>query len=183
MEVKLVMFKPDGQRKEFDVRRAESTLGRGTDCTFRIPLLDVSRNHCKLTLGEGEVRVRDLASSNGTFVNDRRINETTLSPGDRLSVGPVAFTVQIDGQPAEISPEAAQPASPPPAAAPPPAPAAEDDALEALAGADDDDIIELDPDDVADLSAVATEESDPIAALEALAEQGKDEDEQKKGQA
>ena len=189
MDVKLVMFKPDGQRKEFEVRRQVSTLGRGTECTFRIPLLDVSRKHCELTLGEGEIRVRDLASSNGTFVNDRRINETTLSAGDRLSVGPVVFTVQIDGEPAEISPESAAaaalggaadvapPAAPAAAAGAPAPPAEEVEALAAVVPLDDDEeIIELEPDEVADLSEVA-EDSDPIAALEALAEQSKEEEE------
>ena len=51
MEVKLVMFKPDGQRKDFEVQRQVSTFGRGPECTFRIPLLDVSRKHCEFTLG------------------------------------------------------------------------------------------------------------------------------------
>ncbi len=174
MEVKLVLVKPDGQRKEFDVRHPASTIGRGPECTFRIPVSDVSRKHCELALGEGELRVRDLASSNGTFVNDRRINETTLSAGDRLGVGPVVMTIQIDGQPAEIAPVgAAEPAADEElvAAAPAEAPAAEEA---------DDEVIELEPDEVADLPEVGGEESDPIAALEALAEQSKNENEEDK---
>ena len=162
MDAKLVMFKPDGTPRELSISSEVSTIGRGKECTFRIPLVDVSRKHCELTLGEGELRVRDLASSNGTFVNDRRINETTLHAGDDLAIGPVKFTVQIDGEPADIAP-----------------PGANAQAAEATSAADDEDvIIELEPDEVADLSEVA-EESDPIAALEALADLSKEEDEKK----
>jgi len=178
MDVKLVMFKRDGKRKDFKVKTEKTVLGRGEECDLRVPLLNVSRKHCELTLGEDELRVRDLASSNGTYVNNRRINETTLKAGDRLVIGPVVFTVQIDGQPSEITPirtkaeksaeaEAAPPAQPAPAGAP----QADQPTEEA------EEVIELEPDE-APAGAGPDEESDPIAALEALAEQSKKKDEQ-----
>ena len=104
MDVKLVMYKRDGRRKDFRIHKPKTVLGRAEDCDLRIPLLSVSRKHCELILGDDELRVRDLASSNGTFVNSRRITETTLKPGDRLVIGPVIFTVQIDGVPEQITP-------------------------------------------------------------------------------
>ena len=51
---------------------------------MRIPLVSVSRRHCEINLAEEEVRVKDLASSNGTYVNNKRINDCPLSAGDRL---------------------------------------------------------------------------------------------------
>ena len=187
MEVKLVTFKSDGTAKEFAISNLVSTIGRGKECTFRIPLVDISRKHCELTLGEEELRVRDLASSNGTFVNDRRINETALHAGDRLALGPVIFTVQIDGEPAQIAPPQAEaPAAPPAKAAPTPPPAAAEPPPAPSAAepppvlAEEDDVVDLEPDEATDMSEVAAEESDPIAALEALADQSRQEDEDEK---
>jgi len=104
MDVKLVMFKSDGARKDFDVADGLTVVGRGEDCGLRVPLLSVSRRHCELTLAGDEFRVKDLGSSNGTYVNNKRITEVVLNPGDRMVVGPVVFTVQIDGEPSDIQP-------------------------------------------------------------------------------
>lgn len=104
MDVKLVMFKSDGSRKDFPVTRPMSVIGRAEGCDLRVPLLNVSRRHCEIHLGEDAVSVKDLGSSNGTYVNNKRVNQAELSPGDRLVIGPVVFTVQIDGEPAEIHP-------------------------------------------------------------------------------
>jgi len=102
MKVKLVMFKADGQRKDVPITGPVTVLGRGEDCNLRLPVVDVSRRHCELRMSGDELKVKDLGSSNGTYVNNRRINEAGLSAGDRLVIGPVVFTIQIDGQPEEI---------------------------------------------------------------------------------
>ncbi len=105
MDAKLVMFKNDGQRKDFPVTGPTVSVGRGEDCDLRVPLLSVSRRHCELTVTGEEMKVRDLGSSNGTYLNNNRISEeVTLKAGDRLAVGPVIFTVQIDGKPEDIQP-------------------------------------------------------------------------------
>jgi len=155
MDVKLVMFKQDGERKDFPVRQGKTVLGRGTDCGLRVPLLDVSRQHCELVVGDDEIRVRDLASSNGTYVNSKRVSEAAVKAGDRLTLGPIIFTVQVDGKPEAIARQAAPAGKP---------------------AAGEDEIVELEADfgesgEVVDLA--GAEESDPISALEALAQQGK----------
>ena len=157
MNVKLVMFKRDGQRKDFPIPGRKVTIGRGEDCGLRIPLLSVSRTHCELTKGQDELRVKDLASSNGTYVNNRRINDAVLQPGDRLAIGPVILTVQIDGVPEQITP-VKTPAE-----------------LAAGIGAvgDSDEVVELEA-DIAEV--VGIEDSDPISALEALAAESEEED-------
>jgi pSer/pThr/pTyr-binding forkhead associated (FHA) protein len=104
MDVKLILFKADGQRKDFPIINPTTVIGRGENCDLRVPLLNVSRRHCELSLGGSVVKIRDLASSNGTYVNNKRVHETLLNPGDRLVVGPIAFTLQIDGQPEDIKP-------------------------------------------------------------------------------
>ena len=157
MKVKLVMFRRDGQRKDFPISGRKVVIGRGEECGLRVPLLSVSRTHCELTKGQDELRVKDLASSNGTYVNNRRINDAVLQPGDRLAIGPVILTVQIDGVPEQITP-VKTPAE-----------------LAAGIGApgDSGEVIDLEA-DVAEV--VGIQDSDPISALEALAAESDDED-------
>ncbi len=104
MDVKLVIFKSDGARKDIPVAPGRYIVGRKPDASIRVPLASVSREHCEIILDNSGLRVRDLGSSNGTFRNHERVKETRLSPGDVLTVGPVSLTVQIDGQPLNIKP-------------------------------------------------------------------------------
>jgi len=63
-------------------------VGRDPGCDFPLPAPDVSRRHCKVELLAGEVFVTDLNSTNGTYVDGRRINDTTLLPdGSTLELG------------------------------------------------------------------------------------------------
>lgn len=104
MNVCLVMFKDDGSRKEFSVQSGKTIIGRKEDCDLRIPLGEVSRQHAVMMVGADGVSLRDLGSSNGTYVNNQRITEQELDPGDHIVIGPVVFTIQIDGVPAELKP-------------------------------------------------------------------------------
>ncbi|NLW87609.1 MAG: FHA domain-containing protein [Planctomycetes bacterium] len=104
MDVKLVMFKTNGQRKEFPVTNPRTVIGRGEDCDLRIPLVSVSRHHCHIDCSAESFRIKDLGSSNGTYVNNTRITEVSIKAGDRLAVGPVVLTLQVDGKPEQIHP-------------------------------------------------------------------------------
>jgi pSer/pThr/pTyr-binding forkhead associated (FHA) protein len=101
MRVIMVMFRADGQRRSFSVTRDITVIGRREDCDLRIPLGDVSRKHCRLIVDGDTIRVEDLGSSNGTYRNGERLQQTELQAGDTLQVGPVVFVVQVDGQPAD----------------------------------------------------------------------------------
>jgi pSer/pThr/pTyr-binding forkhead associated (FHA) protein len=101
MQVVMVMFRADGERRSFSLTRDLTVIGRREDCDLRIPLGDVSRKHCRVVRSGDTISIEDLGSSNGTFVNGQRITETVLAPGDTVQVGPVVFCVQIDGVPAE----------------------------------------------------------------------------------
>lgn len=101
MQVVLVMFRPDGERRSFSLPRAVTVIGRREDCDLRIPLGDVSRKHCRFVVEDDQLRVEDLGSSNGTFHNGVRVQEAVVNAGDTVSVGPVSFVVQIDGIPGD----------------------------------------------------------------------------------
>jgi pSer/pThr/pTyr-binding forkhead associated (FHA) protein len=106
MQAVLVMFRSDGERRSFSIARDMTVIGRREDCDLRIPLGEVSRKHCRLIRDGDVMKIEDLGSSNGTFLNAHRVQEALLSPGDSIQVGPVVFVLQVDGVPAddELSP-------------------------------------------------------------------------------
>jgi len=101
MGVVMVMFRADGQRRSFTVSRDMTVIGRREDCDLRIPLSDVSRKHCRLIKDGETVKVEDLGSSNGTYINGERVQQAEVAAGDTLQVGPVVFVMQVDGYPAD----------------------------------------------------------------------------------
>jgi pSer/pThr/pTyr-binding forkhead associated (FHA) protein len=102
MKVNLVLLKVGGNNKAFSLPSTVTIVGRRQDCDLCVPLMVISRRHCALNMDDNELSIRDLGSSNGTFVNGERIDEVDLSPGDKVSIGPLNFVVQIDGVPADI---------------------------------------------------------------------------------
>ncbi len=101
MDVKLFMFREDGTKREFSLVPGVSTIGRKTDCSIRIPLGAVSRRHAEIVVEDTAVVLRDLGAANGTYVNTKKIEEEKLEPGDQIMIGPIVFTVQIDGKPSD----------------------------------------------------------------------------------
>src|SRR3954463_13759678 len=77
-----------------------TSVGRQDDCQLRIKSSQVSRKHCELFEKKGILLVKDLGSSNGTFVNGKRIEgQRVLEPGDELTVGGVKLRVAKVGEP------------------------------------------------------------------------------------
>ena len=101
MDVKLVIFLEDGTRRDFPIAAGVNTIGRKDDCTIRVRLPMVSRRHAEVFLDNDTLVLRDLGAANGTFLNNRRVTEDELKAGDQVVIGPVVFTVQIDGKPSD----------------------------------------------------------------------------------
>lgn len=66
--------------------RAITRLGRGSDTDIRIEDPGASRNHCEIVLG-APVLVRDLNSTNGTFVNGQKISQVEVADGTAIMIG------------------------------------------------------------------------------------------------
>src|SRR5271154_2869023 len=67
-------------------------IGREQDCHLRPNSELVSRHHCVFTVDDFSVHVRDLGSTNGTYVNDQRVRgEILLNSGDRIRGGKLDF--------------------------------------------------------------------------------------------
>ena len=76
---------------EFPVR-----LGRSAEADICIEDRWVSREHCEIDCIDGVLRIRDLGSKHGTFVNGLAVTAADLKPGDQLSIGLSIFLVQYE---------------------------------------------------------------------------------------
>jgi pSer/pThr/pTyr-binding forkhead associated (FHA) protein len=95
MSVKLVVRRGKATGRTIHLQAEETIIGRRHGCGVRLPSPDVSRRHCLLSFRDGVLRVEDLDSINGTFLNGQRVTGKQLvHPGDRLQVGPVTFLVE-----------------------------------------------------------------------------------------
>ncbi len=78
---------------------AIKTMGRSTTADFIVDAGMVSRFHCRLTAtDDARIEVQDLESTNGTFVNDRRVERGVVRIGDRIRVGRVELIVKDEIQ-------------------------------------------------------------------------------------
>ena len=76
---------------------------------FQIAEPSVSSHHCEVLLRGNEVVIKDLNSTNGTFINDEKITESVLKPGQTLRLGQIELRLETG------APAAADPAAPAPA--------------------------------------------------------------------
>ena len=104
VDANLVLFKKDGSRKSFPLPSDITVAGRRHDCDLCIPLMVVSRRHCQFSQNNEALKIRDLDSQSGTFLNGNRISEATVQAGDYITIGPLTFLLQIGGEPKKIVP-------------------------------------------------------------------------------
>jgi uncharacterized RDD family membrane protein YckC len=110
--------------RDIELLDGEVTLGRSRTATVRVDHESVSRTHAMLTFRKGDAVVKDLNSSNGTYVGGRRVlNETRLADGDRIQLGAavVGFKVVAPAVPADrtsLIGSELSPSAPPPAMTP-----------------------------------------------------------------
>jgi predicted component of type VI protein secretion system len=102
VKASLVFVKPDGSQQELPLKKSRLVVGRQEGSNIRLRSASVSRQHCEFIVDDGGVSVKDLGSSNGTFVNKRRVTQTALAAGDLVCVGNHIFVVKMDGQPGAV---------------------------------------------------------------------------------
>ncbi len=123
MQAALVLVRPDGSTHEIPIKRPHVLIGRQESCSLRINSSSVSRQHCEIFADDARLTIKDLGSSNGTYVNRRRISQADLAAGDLIAVGSFVFVVRVDGNPASVDGNAAlkngavSPAGPSPSSA------------------------------------------------------------------
>lgn len=101
----------------FEIRKKAITIGRDPDlCDLVLPEEDTStsRQHAKITLDDGQFRLEDLDSANGTFVNGERISKTKLANGVEVQFGlrETRFTFRMLREKVPPAPEKRKKAAP-----------------------------------------------------------------------
>ncbi len=105
MHVELLVENKRSNVKRLVIRR-QAVIGRQAHCDIRVVSTEISREHCRIEIrDEGPVLV-DLGSTNGTFINRKRVethDEVLLHDGDVILIGPAAFSVHVSGAPTATS--------------------------------------------------------------------------------
>jgi hypothetical protein len=83
-----------GRTQELKVDK--TTIGRVDDNTFQIAEPSVSSHHCEVLLRGTDVVVKDLNSTNGTFINGEQITEKVIKPGQILRLGQIEMRLETD---------------------------------------------------------------------------------------
>ncbi|MGE3310551.1 MAG: FHA domain-containing protein [Limisphaerales bacterium] len=92
---KLVVHTESLKGLSHELKVERTTVGRVEDNTFQVADPSVSSHHCEILLKGTDVVVKDLNSTNGTYINGDRISEATLKPGQTLRLGQI--DLKLDG--------------------------------------------------------------------------------------
>ncbi len=97
---------PDsGKKHTLDLSDPPLLVGKSPTCVMRLSDDQISRRHAAFDVQGGALRVRDLSSTNGTFVNDIRIHEVSLVGGESIRLGNSLLSVATErGRSAKASP-------------------------------------------------------------------------------
>ena len=92
--LKVIGGKHDGQ--VIPLTAQKFLIGRESDCHLRTNSDLISRHHCAFSVDDYAVRLRDLGSTNGTFVNGERVQgQAVLNSGDRVKIGRLEFELEV----------------------------------------------------------------------------------------
>ena len=94
--LKLVVLSPGMTGRTHELKSDKTSIGRLEDNAFQVAEPSVSSHHCEVLLRGSEVVVRDLNSTNGTYVSGEKVTERTLKPGQILRLGQVEMRLETD---------------------------------------------------------------------------------------
>ncbi|NQU09481.1 FHA domain-containing protein [bacterium] len=81
--------------KSWELRDDPVQIGRGDDVQIKIDDHEMSRRHCEITGNSGRHSIQDQNSTNGTWVNGRRITSAILKVNDQIKAGETTFLYHI----------------------------------------------------------------------------------------
>jgi len=109
MEARFSVVSGPCRGQTYQILPGKFIIGREPDCQLAVDSSFVSRHHCVFLMDEYTVRIRDLGSKNGTFVNEEpvRSGERILTHGDTIRVGDliIRFELSVGPSIATSSPE------------------------------------------------------------------------------
>ena len=93
---KLVVLSAGMTGRTQELKVDKTTIGRVEDNTFQIAEPSVSSHHCEVLLRGSDVVVRDLNSTNGTYINGEKVAESVIKPGQILRLGQIEMRLETD---------------------------------------------------------------------------------------
>jgi pSer/pThr/pTyr-binding forkhead associated (FHA) protein len=117
MPFQLVILRGRSEAKVHRLGAGVTVAGRQEGCQLQVKSSQVSRKHCEFFEDDGVVQVKDLGSSNGTFVNGEKVEgQRALKPGDEVFFGGIKFRLELasDGaRPQDTAPRTSSPVAVP----------------------------------------------------------------------
>jgi len=94
MPYRLVVLSEGFTGRSYELKVDRTTVGRVEGNAFCIPEPSISSHHCEILLKGNDVVVKDLDSTNGTYINDERVTEAVLRPGQLLRLGQLEMRLE-----------------------------------------------------------------------------------------
>src|SRR5688500_12228926 len=95
---RLILNAGTPQARELVLKEGVNTVGRSDANDFAITDPSVSGSHCQVIVSDGSVRLRDVGSTNGTFINGARVTEVDLKGRQQIQLGAVQVMFEPQGQ-------------------------------------------------------------------------------------
>ena len=99
MECSAELARVDGQHNTSYALARRTRIGRAPGCELQIDSSSVSRHHALVLMGQREVIIEDLNSTNGVLVNGRKISRQLLNDGDMITIGEAQFRLTLNPAP------------------------------------------------------------------------------------
>ncbi|HTO98751.1 MAG TPA: FHA domain-containing protein [Myxococcales bacterium] len=88
---------PNGVEKAYPMRAISVTVGRSDQCDIAVKDSSMSGRHAEISKINGEIRVKDMGSANGIWLNGERVEDVELFDGDVLRLGQTSIRVDVVG--------------------------------------------------------------------------------------
>jgi hypothetical protein len=92
-----IVKEPSGAVKTFPMRQDRFVIGRSDRCDLAIADSSVSGRHAEISRTDGDIKIRDVGSANGIYLNGERVEEAELFDGDVLRLGQTSIRIDVVG--------------------------------------------------------------------------------------
>ncbi len=96
---RLVLLSEGFTGRAFELKAERTTIGRHEDNSFQIPASSVSGHHAEILLQGNDILIKDLGSTNGTYLNGTQITESVVQPGQTVRFGTIEARVELSPTP------------------------------------------------------------------------------------
>ena len=97
MGIQLTITNQDGTSRIFDLEKKRTTIGRRRSCDLHVALPSIALLHCEIKIEDGLIQLLNRDPNAQTFHNGIPVNVVELTNQDVVRIGPVEFTVSIQG--------------------------------------------------------------------------------------